>query len=239
MNIDQFVSELETYQIQLSEKQLEQFNRYFELLVEWNEKMNLTAITEKEEVYLKHFFDSVTAGFYYDFNRPISVCDVGAGAGFPSIPLKIIFPQIKVTIVDSLNKRITFLNELAKELELEETHFYHDRAETFGQNPAFREQFDVVTARAVARLSVLSELCLPLVKEGGQFVALKAANADEEVKVAKRGVKLLGGEIEKVHAFTLPLEESERNVIIINKVKKTPKKYPRKPGTPNKSPLES
>lgn len=239
MNIDQFVSELEKYHIHLTEKQLKQFNRYFELLVEWNEKMNLTAITEKEEVYLKHFFDSVTAGFYYDFNRPISVCDVGAGAGFPSIPLKIIFPQIKVTIVDSLNKRITFLNELAKELGLEETYFYHDRAETFGQNPAFREQFDVVTARAVARLSVLSELCLPLVKEGGQFVALKAANADEEVKVAKRGVKLLGGEIEKVHAFTLPLEESERNVIIINKVKKTPKKYPRKPGTPNKSPLES
>lgn len=239
MNIDQFVSELEKYHIQLTEKQLTQFNRYFELLVEWNEKMNLTAITEKEEVYLKHFFDSVTAGFYYDFNRPISVCDVGAGAGFPSIPLKIIFPQIQVTIVDSLNKRITFLNELAKELGLEETYFYHDRAETFGQNKAFREQFDVVTARAVARLSVLSELCLPLVKEGGQFVALKAANADEEVKVAKRGVNLLGGEIEKVHAFTLPLEESERNVIIINKVKKTPKKYPRKPGTPNKSPLES
>lgn len=239
MNIDQFVSALEKYHIQLTEKQLTQFNRYFELLVEWNEKMNLTAITEKEEVYLKHFFDSVTAGFYYDFNRPISVCDVGAGAGFPSIPLKIIFPQIQVTIVDSLNKRITFLNELAKELGLEETYFYHDRAETFGQNKAFREQFDVVTARAVARLSVLSELCLPLVKEGGQFVALKAANADEEVKVAKRGVNLLGGEIEKVHAFTLPLEESERNVIIINKVKKTPKKYPRKPGTPNKSPLES
>ena len=239
MNIDQFVSELEKYHIQLTEKQLTQFNRYFELLVEWNEKMNLTAITEKEEVYLKHFFDSVTAGFYYDFNRPISVCDVGAGAGFPSIPLKIIFPQIQVTIVDSLNKRITFLNELAKELGLEETYFYHDRAETFGQNKAFREQFDVVTARAVARLSVLSELCLPLVKEGGQFVALKAANADEEVKVAKRGVNLLGGEIEKVHAFTLPLEESERNVIIINKVKKTPKKYPRKPGTPNKSALES
>ena len=138
-----------------------------------------------------------------------------------------------------MTKRITFLNELAKELGLEETYFYHDRAETFGQNKAFREQFDVVTARAVARLSVLSELCLPLVKEGGQFVALKAANADEEVKVAKRGVNLLGGEIEKVHAFTLPLEESERNVIIINKVKKTPKKYPRKPGTPNKSPLES
>ena len=239
MNIDQFVSALEKYHIQLTEKQLTQFNRYFELLVEWNEKMNLTAITEKEEVYLKHFFDSVTAGFYYDFNRPISVCDVGAGAGFPSIPLKIIFPQIQVTIVDSLNKRITFLNELAKELGLEETYFYHDRAETFGQNKAFREQFDVVTARAVARLSVLSELCLPLVKEGGQFVALKAANADEEVKVAKRGVNLLGGEIEKVHAFTLPLEESERNVIIINKVKKTPEKYPRKPGTPNKSPLES
>lgn len=238
MNIEQFTNMLGDKGIQLNSNQLSMFERYYELLVEWNEKMNLTAITDKEEVYLKHFFDSVTAAFYIDFTKPVKVCDVGAGAGFPSIPIKICFPEINLSIVDSLNKRITFLDHLSSELGLKNTHFYHDRAETFAHKPEFREQFDIVTARAVARMSVLSELCLPLVKEGGQFIAMKAANAEEELKVADRALKQLGGKLSTVHSFTLPIEESNRNIIVISKNKKTPNKYPRKPGTPNKLPLE-
>ncbi|PKR83486.1 16S rRNA (guanine(527)-N(7))-methyltransferase RsmG [Heyndrickxia camelliae] len=238
MNVEQFVQKLEDKGIILSSKQLQQFERYFELLVEWNEKMNLTAITEKEDVYLKHFFDSISAAFFVNLNRPIHLCDVGAGAGFPSIPLKICFPDLKVSIVDSLQKRITFLNNLAKELELDQTSFYHDRAETFAKNKHHREKYDMVTARAVARMSVLSELCLPLVKVGGTFVAMKAANAKEELEKAQKGIKILGGTVQEVHSFTLPLEESERNIIIVKKDKSTPTKYPRKPGTPNKLPLE-
>lgn len=238
MNREQFTTELKKMGIELDERQLNQFERYYELLVEWNEKMNLTAITDHEEVYLKHFYDSVSAAFFVDFTGSLSLCDVGAGAGFPSIPLKICFPQLNITIVDSLKKRITFLHELAKELKLEKVFFYHDRAETFAQHKDFREQFDIVTARAVAKMSVLTELCLPLVKKEGIFVAMKAANAEEELKAAEKAIKLLGGKEQAVHDFTLPIEESERNIIIIKKVKKTPNKYPRKPGTPNKLPLE-
>lgn len=238
MKIEQFTSMMEEKGISLHSKQLSQFERYFELLVEWNNKMNLTAITEKEEVYLKHFFDSVSAAFFVDLHGPLTICDVGAGAGFPSIPLKICFPELKVTIVDSLNKRITFLEELAKELGLENTFFFHDRAEIFAKKPEFREQFDIVTARAVARMSVLSELCLPLVKEDGLFVAMKAANADEELKAAGTAIKQLGGRLDSIHSFTLPIEDSDRNIVIVKKIKKTPNKFPRKPGVPNKQPLE-
>ncbi|MGX9292065.1 16S rRNA (guanine(527)-N(7))-methyltransferase RsmG [Bacillus sp. A015] len=238
MNIDQFKAALEEKGITLSPVQLEQFETYFRMLVEWNEKMNLTSITEKEEVYLKHFYDSISAAFFIDFHNVTTICDIGAGAGFPSIPLKICFPHLHVTIVDSLQKRITFLNELAKGLNLQDTTFYHDRAETFGQRKEKRESYDLVTARAVARLSVLSELCLPLVKKEGLFVALKASAADEEMQAGKKAVTVLGGEVVEKHSFVLPLEESERNIIVIEKKKQTPKKYPRKPGTPNKSPIE-
>jgi 16S rRNA (guanine527-N7)-methyltransferase len=238
MIIEQFEANLREKGITLSSEQLNQFQKYFETLVEWNEKMNLTAITEKAEVYLKHFYDSITASFYFDFTKPFHLCDVGAGAGFPSIPLKIVFPQIEVTIVDSLNKRISFLNHLAAVLELENVHFVHDRAETFGVNPAYRESFDVVTARAVARMSVLSELCLPLVKVGGHFVAMKAAHANDELANGNKAITTLGGRLEEMFTFTLPMEESERNILIIKKEKQTPKKYPRKPGTPGKSPIE-
>ncbi|XYQ03086.1 16S rRNA (guanine(527)-N(7))-methyltransferase RsmG [Bacillus safensis] len=238
MNIEQFTAALEEKGITLSPMQLEQFETYFRMLVEWNEKMNLTSITEKEEVYLKHFYDSISAAFFIDFHKLTTICDIGAGAGFPSIPLKICFPHLHVTIVDSLQKRITFLNELAKGLNLQDTTFYHDRAETFGQRKEKRESYDLVTARAVARLSVLSELCLPLVKKEGLFVALKASAADEEMQAGKKAVTVLGGEVVEKHSFVLPLEESERNIIVIEKKKQTPKKYPRKPGTPNKSPIE-
>jgi 16S rRNA (guanine527-N7)-methyltransferase len=238
MNINVFQSSLKEKGIELSEQQLKQFEMYYELLVEWNEKMNLTAITEKEEVYLKHFYDSVTAGFFFDFNQPITVCDVGAGAGFPAIPLKICFPEIRLTVVDSLNKRIGFLQHVVDELELEHVTMHHDRAETFAHRPEFREKFDLVMARAVARLSVLSELCLPLAKKNGHFLAMKGANLPEEVKDGEKAVRLLGGKIKDIHSFSLPIEESERNIVIIDKVKETPKKFPRKPGTPNKSPIQ-
>ncbi len=237
MNIEEFTGKLGEQGVELTPRQLEQFEKYYEILVEWNEKMNLTAITDKPEVYLKHFYDSLTAAFYYDFTKPLSLCDVGAGAGFPSIPLKIAFPGLNVTIVDSLNKRITFLGHLSRELELDHVSFIHDRAETFGQKREHREQYDVVTARAVARMSVLSELCLPLVKTGGTFIAMKAANAAEELDQGKKAIAVLGGKVEKIHSFTLPFEESERNIIIIRKKKATPKKYPRKPGVPNKTPI--
>jgi 16S rRNA (guanine527-N7)-methyltransferase len=200
--------------------------------------MNLTAITEKKEVYLKHFYDSISAAFFFDFSKPVHLCDVGAGAGFPSIPLKIAFPHLEITIVDSLNKRITFLNHLASVLKLEKVHFIHDRAETFGVNPQHRESYNIVTARAVARLSVLSELCLPLVKVGGHFIAMKASHAKEELEIGKKAITLLGGKVENTFVFTLPIEESERNISVIKKEKQTPKKYPRKPGIPNKMPIE-
>jgi 16S rRNA (guanine527-N7)-methyltransferase len=238
MIIEQFAANLQEKGITLTSAQLDQFEKYFETLVEWNEKMNLTAITDKAEVYLKHFYDSITASFYFDFTKPFHLCDVGAGAGFPSIPLKIVYPHIEVTIVDSLNKRISFLNHLAKELNLENVHFIHDRAETFGVNPEFRENFDVVTARAVARMSVLSEFCLPLVKVGGHFIAMKAAHAKDELGMGQKAITTLGGRLEEMFTFTLPMEESERNILIIKKEKQTPKKYPRKPGTPGKTPIE-
>jgi 16S rRNA (guanine527-N7)-methyltransferase len=238
MNIDQFIEMLSAKGISLSPQQIQQYETYYSTLVEWNEKMNLTAITDKQEVYLKHFYDSITAAFYFDFKQPIHICDVGAGAGFPSLPIKIAFPELHVTIVDSLNKRIGFLEYLSNQLGLKNVQFIHDRAETFGQKKEHRETYDVVTARAVARLSVLSELCLPLVKVGGTFVAMKGASAKEELEAGKKAIAVLGGKLEQSYSFTLPQEESERNILIIKKEKSTPKKYPRKPGTPNKTPIE-
>lgn len=237
MNTQQFQQSLEERGITLTSEQLDQLEAYYRLLVEWNEKMNLTAITEHDEVFLKHFYDSISAAFYFDFTKPMSICDVGAGAGFPSIPIKIIYPHLKVSIVDSLNKRIGFLEHLASELNLTDTSFYHDRAETFGTRPEQREQYDVVMARAVARMSVLSELCLPLVKVNGAFVAMKGANLPEELKEARKAIDLLGGTIKYDHHFQLPFDGGDRHIVVIDKNKKTPKKYPRKPGTPNKSPI--
>ena len=237
MNEDQFVEALREKGIELNVEQIQQFKQYFEILVEWNEKMNLTAITDLQSVYLKHFYDSISMAFYVDFSKRQSVCDVGAGAGFPSIPLKICFPQLKITIVDSLNKRIQFLTHLSEQLKLSEVNFVHARAEEFGQNPLYREKFDMVTARAVARLSVLSELCIPLAKIGGQFVAMKAAAAQDELLDAKKALTILGAEKKEEFSFLLPVENSERSLFVFNKIKSTPKKYPRKPGVPNKTPL--
>ncbi|MBU5467470.1 16S rRNA (guanine(527)-N(7))-methyltransferase RsmG [Virgibacillus sp. MSJ-26] len=238
MNEEQFLQTLKEKGISLSPEQVKQFEIYFDTLVEWNNKINLTALTAKEDVYLKHFYDSITPAFYYDFNDNLHICDIGAGAGFPSIPLKICFPNLKVTIVDSLKKRIGFLNHLASSLDLTGVVFHHDRAENFGKNKQMRESFDIVTARAVARMSVLSELCLPLVKKMGVFIAMKGSKADEEVNIADKAIRLLGGDIKEMKTFTLPQEDSERSIILIDKNRKTPKKYPRKAGTPGKEPIE-
>ncbi|MDR0921437.1 MAG: 16S rRNA (guanine(527)-N(7))-methyltransferase RsmG [Lactobacillales bacterium] len=240
MTPEQFKKALAENGILLSEEQERQFSSYFRLLVEWNEKMNLTAITEQEEVYLKHFYDSVAPVLFQLLpkDKEVTLVDVGAGAGFPSLPMKILYPNLQVTIVDSLNKRITFLQELTKELGLTGVQFFHDRAETFGQNPEFRGQFDFVTARAVARLNVLVELCLPLAKKGGKFIALKASQSEEEVNEAKHAIALLGGKLTQELAYELPKTGDERHIVVIEKTKETPKKYPRKPGTPNKSPLK-
>ncbi|MGV3042523.1 16S rRNA (guanine(527)-N(7))-methyltransferase RsmG [Staphylococcus rostri] len=237
MSVEWLAKQLDEHGITLSDKQKQQFETYYDMLVTWNDKINLTSITEKHEVYLKHFYDSITPSFYCDLSEPLHVCDVGAGAGFPSIPLKIVFPHLHVTIVDSLNKRIQFLNQLADALELEGVRFVHDRAETFGKNEDYRASFDIVTARAVARLSVLSELCLPLVKKHGLFLALKSSKGQEELDEARFAIGVLGGRVEEVIAFTLPEDAGERQIIKIQKRSQTPKKYPRKPGTPNKAPL--
>lgn len=238
MNPELFHTTLEKENITLNAEQMKQFDQYLALLQEWNEKVNLTAITEEEEVYLKHFYDSATLAQHINFeDKVIKLCDVGSGAGFPSIPLKIMFPNIEVTIVDSLKKRINFLEILVDELGLDNVHLFHARAEDFGQDKAHRNKYDVVTARAVANLSVLAEFCLPITKIGGTFAAMKGSKALEELNDSKKAIKTLGGKTQDVASFELPYDAGERNVILIEKERKTPGKYPRKAGTPNKNPL--
>ena len=237
MKPETFYSLLDQQNINLTDQQKFQFERYFELLVEWNQKINLTAITEKEEVYLKHFYDSIAPilqGLIE--NQEIKLLDIGAGAGFPSLPMKILYPQLDVTIIDSLNKRINFLHLLAEELNLEGVHFYHGRAEDFAQDKHFRAQFDIVTARAVARMQVLSELTIPYLKVGGKLLALKASNAPEELTEAKNALNLLFSKVEDNISYTLP-NGDPRYITVVEKKKETPNKYPRKAGMPNKRPL--
>ena len=237
MKPETFYTLLAEQNINLTDQQKAQFERYFELLVEWNQKINLTAITEKEEVYLKHFYDSIAPilqGLIE--NQEIKLLDIGAGAGFPSLPMKILYPQLDVTIIDSLNKRINFLQLLAEELNLEGVHFYHGRAEDFAQEKKFRAQFDIVTARAVARMQVLSELTIPFLKVGGKLLALKASNAPEELTEAKNALNLLFSKVEDNISYTLP-NGDPRYITVVEKKKETPNKYPRKAGMPNKRPL--
>lgn len=225
MNEKQFVDDLKKHDVVMDEKQLALFKQYYEILVDYNQRMNLTSITEKKEVYLKHFYDSLTLLFYSSIKENSKLCDVGAGAGFPSIPLKIARPDLKITIVDSLGKRIQFLNHLIEKLDLDEINTVHSRAEEFSVN--YRESYDIVTARAVARLNVLSELCVPLVKEKGQFIAMKGQSGQEELKEAKNAIKSLGCELEAAHEFSLPLNGGSRNILIFTKKHKTLNKYPR------------
>ena len=237
MKPEEFYVHLADLGFPLTDRQKEQYERYFELLVEWNEKINLTAITDKDEVYLKHFYDSIAPilqGLIE--NQPIRLLDIGAGAGFPSLPMKILFPELDVTIIDSLNKRINFLHLLAEELGLSGVHFYHGRAEDFAQDKSFRAQFDLVTARAVARMQVLSELTIPYLKVGGRLLALKASNAPEELEEAKNALNILFSKVEDNLQYELP-NGDPRYITVVEKKKETPNKYPRKAGMPNKRPL--
>lgn len=237
MTPEEFYELLKQHQIELTDRQKQQFEHYFELLVEWNEKINLTAITDKKEVYLKHFYDSsapILQGLIE--NKNIKLLDIGAGAGFPSLPMKILYPALDVTIIDSLNKRILFLNHLADELGLENVHFYHGRAEDFAQDKDFRAQFDIVTARAVARMQILAELTIPFLKVGGRLLALKASNAPEELTEAKTALSLLFSKVEENIHYQLP-NGDPRYITVVGKKKETPNKYPRKAGIPNKRPL--
>ena len=237
MKPETFYNLLAEQNLPLSDQQKKQFERYFELLVKWNEKINLTAITDKEEVYLKHFYDSIAPILQGLIpNENIKLLDIGAGAGFPSLPMKILYPQLDVTIIDSLNKRINFLQLLAQELDLDDVHFYHGRAEDLAQDKNFRAQYDFVTARAVARMQVLSELTIPYLKVGGKLLALKASNAPEELLEAKNALNLLFSKVEDNLSYVLP-NGDPRYITVVEKKKETPNKYPRKAGMPNKRPL--
>lgn len=241
MTVEEFVQSLAQHGIILNSMQIQQFERYFELLIEWNSKINLTAITDKKEVYLKHFYDSILPLWEFPLeNYDVKVCDVGAGAGFPSIPMKIIHPELNLTIIDSLNKRINFLESLRYELELESIQLIHSRAEDAGQNPKYRGQFDLVMARAVAQLNVLSEFCLPLLAKGGSFLVLKGGykQTEEELRIAQKAINILGAKIIEVKKTKLPFDEGERTIILMRKTLDTPKKYPRKAGKPAKLPIE-
>lgn len=233
----QFVQLLEKHEIKLNTQQLDQFEKYYETLVEWNEKMNLTGITERDQVYLKHFYDSLSVAFHFNVNSVNSVADIGSGAGFPSIPLKIAFPHLKVTIIDSLNKRISFLKEIVSQLGLTDTECVHGRAEDIARLPKYRDQFDLVTARAVARLQVLNEFCLPFTKKDGTFIAMKGSEIDEELQAAAYSLAELRGKVVRVIQMLLPIEESMRHFVEIQKLAATPAKYPRKAGLPLKEPL--
>ena len=225
---------LETIDINLSKRQLEQFEIYFKFLVEYNEVVNLTAITEEEDVYIKHFYDSILLSKVVNLDDIKTLCDVGSGAGFPSIPLKILYPNLSVTIVDGLDKRIKFLALLCEKLGLTNVNLVHGRAEEYAAK--HRESFDIVTARAVARFNILNELCIPLVKVGGHFISMKGKNAQEEI-IEGNSLKLLNGKIIKTEEYILPKEESKRVLIVIEHFAECPKKYPRAFASIKKNPL--
>ncbi len=227
----------EQYSVKLNVKQISQFLKYYELLLEWNSFMNLTGITEYQDVVRKHFTDSVSLAAYMDLSGVNTLIDVGTGAGFPGIPLKIIFPHLQVTLLDSLYKRIRFLDEVIRELELTGIETIHGRAEDFARPGTLRESFDVCVSRAVANLSVLCEYCVPFIKIGGIFAAYKSEKSSEELLCAKRAVNVLGGVVKEKADFILPDSDFHRTIILIHKNQKTPKAYPRKAGLPAKEPL--
>lgn len=235
--MEAFAAECEALGISLSEKQLDQFLTYYHMLIEKNKVMNLTAITEFEEVLQKHFLDSLSVVKAYGLSGRESMIDIGTGAGFPGIPLKIAFPEMKILLLDSLNKRLVFLNEVIEELGLENIETIHGRAEDFGKDQKYREQFDLCLSRAVANLSTLSELCLPFVKRGGYFISYKSGQVDEEVQDAKRAIQLLGGKNTRLEKFALPNSDISRSFVVISKAISTPDNFPRKPGIPAKKPI--
>lgn len=234
-SFDKFIEEVNKISINFTDEQLEQFRIYYDMLVEKNKVMNLTGITEWDEVLEKHFLDSISLIRAIDLNQTLTVMDMGTGAGFPGIPLKIAFPNLKVTLADSLNKRVLFLQEVIDALKLEGIEAIHGRAEDLARDKKYREQYDLSVSRAVANLSTLSEYCLPFVKIGGQFISYKSGDVEEELAASKSAMFLLGGKINNTIKFELG--ESGRSFIIIDKVNGTPKTYPRKAGTPSKKPL--
>ena len=239
MGLEEFKEKLNLYlkeiNIKLDEKQIKQFYDYMNLLLEWNEKINLTAITEKNEIILKHFVDSLTISKH--IKQGAYMIDVGTGAGFPGIPIKIARKDVEVVLMDSLNKRINFLNDVIEKLGLKKIETIHSRAEELGRNKNYREKFDVVTSRAVANLNTLSEYMLPFVKKGGVAICMKGSEVQEELEKAKKAISILGGTVGEVESFVLPNSDISRNVVMVKKVENTPAKYPRKAGTPAKEPL--
>lgn len=226
------------FDIELSEKQTEQFYRFYEQMVETNKYMNLTGITQLDEVIVKHFLDSLAVSKAVSMEKVKKIIDVGTGAGFPGIPLKIAYPDLEVCLLDSLKKRIGFLEEVCRENQLQKVETLHGRAEDYAKNPAYREKFDLCVSRAVANLATLAEYCLPYVEVGGYFVSYKSGNVDNERKEAEKAIEILGGKIKDVIYFTLPETEIERSLVVIEKGKETPGKYPRKAGMPAKEPLK-
>lgn len=224
MKIEEFLNSIEQLNINLNNNQINQLNEFYKLLKEWNQKINLTRITEEDEVYLKHFYDSLTLNKVIDLKKIETLCDFGTGAGFPGIVLKICFPNIKVTLIDSLQKRINYLNDVIEKLKLENIETYHMRGEDFSK--LNREKYDVVTARAVSNLNIISEICIPMVKVNGYFIPMKG-NCEEEIKESLVLLKKLDCSIEKIENFDLPIENSRRTLIKIKKEKETNKKYPR------------
>lgn len=219
----------------LSEEKIENLYKYMNLLIEWNKKINLTAITDEKDIITKHFIDSLTINKYIRENTKL--IDVGTGAGFPGIPIKILREDIEITLLDALNKRLIFLNEVINEIDLKNITTFHYRAEEAGKNKEYREQFDIATSRAVAPLNILVEYLLPFVKIGGKCICMKGNNIKEEIQESKKAIEMLGGKIEEIDEFELPDSNIKRNIIIIKKINKTPLKYPRKAGIPHKEPI--
>lgn len=236
--MERLQSKAEQLGIRLSEQQLEQFQCYYERLIEKNKVMNLTAITEYEEVVDKHFVDSILLGSVKELSGKKRVIDVGTGAGFPGIPLKIVYPELEITLLDSLNKRVKFLDEVIEELGLTGIQAVHSRAEDLAQDAAHRQKYDICVSRAVANLSTLSEYCIPFVKQGGYFISYKSTQIEEELKQAKKAVQVLGGTLEQVETVQIPGTTIERQFVMIRKTGTTPKKFPRKAGTASKTPIE-
>lgn len=237
---DRLSRELNQFSIILENLQINQFYQYYELLDEWNKVMNLTAITDQKEVITKHFVDSLALvkAMGEISTKEYKIIDIGTGAGFPGIPLKIAFPQLKITLMDSLNKRIKFLNEVIEQLGLKEITAMHSRAEDLGRDKDYREKYDLSVSRAVANLSTLSEYCMPFVKPGGFFISYKSGKIEEELSSAKHAIFLLGGKVNRIESFTLDGAEAERTLIKIEKVSEISKRYPRKAGVPGKEPLK-
>ena len=237
-NFDAIIAYCNDKGIELKEEQLSMLSSFYEMLVEKNKVMNLTGITEWDDVVLRHYIDSISISEIMNLNDfRGKVLDLGTGAGFPGIPLKIIFPDLQITLFDSLNKRIRFLQEVIDELELKNIEAIHGRAEEFGKNSDYREQYDLVVSRAVANIATLSEYCLPFVKVGGSFISYKTDSIEEEISNSGKAVSILGGKIERVEHFTLPNTDMERSLLQIKKIKTTSKKFPRKAGLPSKEPL--